>query len=156
TVVDLSKSSFNLYNAHIYLLDADGKNLVLASTSGKTGKAMKVMGVTKLPLQRDPSIAARCGRRREGVIVNDVYKSADFIPNPLLPEVRSEMAVPMLIGHTLIGVLNLQSKEIDHFTPNVLLVMQALADEIAVAVRNVYLFEEQIKIAEQLRSADKL
>jgi signal transduction histidine kinase len=156
TVVDLSKSSFNLYNAHLYLLDAQGSHLVLAATSGETGKAIKALGITRLSLTRDPSIAARCGRQREGVIVNDVYQSADFIPNPLLPEVRSEMAVPMVLGDSLIGVLNLQSKEINRFTPNVLLVMRALADEIAVAVRNVHLFEEQLRVTEELRTLDKL
>jgi signal transduction histidine kinase len=156
TVVDLSKSSFDFYFAHIYIVDPAGQYLVLTSTSGEIGKTMKEIGITRLTLDRDPSLAAQCARQRTGIIVNDVSKNLDFIPNPLLPEVRSEMAVPMLLGDTLIGVFHLQSKHINHFTDNVLLVMRALADEIAVAVQNVRYFDEQRKVTERLLEVDKL
>jgi len=53
-------------------------------------------------------------------------------------------------------VFHLQSKHINHFTDNVLLVMRALADEIAVAVQNVRYFDEQRKVTERLLEVDKL
>src|SRR5258708_9786713 len=61
TVVDLSKSSFNLYNAHLYLLDLQGEYLTLTATSGEPGQAMKALVFTRLFLVRDPSIPAHCG-----------------------------------------------------------------------------------------------
>src|SRR5262249_15249535 len=40
-VTDLTKHSFDLYHAHIYLLDEAGENLVLAAGAGETGRIMK-------------------------------------------------------------------------------------------------------------------
>jgi GAF domain-containing protein len=59
---------------------------------------------------------ARAARTRQGVISNDVTQEPDFLPNPLLPETKSEMALPMIVGSNLIGVLDVQSDQIGRFT----------------------------------------
>ena len=47
---------------------------------------------------------ARAARERQGIVANNVRAEPDFLPNPLLPETRSEMAVPIIAGD--LGSLN--------------------------------------------------
>ena len=109
-VVDLSKERFNLYHSHIYLLDESGENLVLASGAGEPGRQM-VAEKRSIPLDSEQSLVARAARERQGVTVNDVTQSPDFLPNPLLPDTRSELAVPMIVGGNVIGVFDVQSDQ---------------------------------------------
>jgi len=108
TVVDLTKERLNLYHSQIYLLDEEGKQLVLAAGAGELGPIMA--GKHSIPLKREHSLVARVAREREVVIVNDVRQSPDFLPNPLLPNTRSELAVPMIAGGEVIGVFDVQDE----------------------------------------------
>ncbi|HLY28879.1 MAG TPA: GAF domain-containing protein, partial [Aggregatilineales bacterium] len=154
-VSDLVKSSFDLYHAHIYVLDESGENLTLAAGAGEPGRIMKEQGRT-IALSNKGSLVARAGRTRQGVIANDVAQVADFLPNPLLPDTQAEMAVPMVVGDTLIGVLDVQANAVGHFGESDIQVLTALGSQIAVAVQNASRYEEQLKTAEQLRTVDRL
>ncbi len=134
-VVDLSKQSFGLYHAHIYLMNAAEDTLVLASGAGEVGRKM-VAEKRAIPLDREQSLVARAARTQEGVVVNDVAASPDFLPNPLLPNTRSEMAVPMLVANKVIGVLDVQSDEVNHFTDVDVSIQTTLASQVAVALQN--------------------
>jgi putative methionine-R-sulfoxide reductase with GAF domain/HAMP domain-containing protein len=140
-VVTLTKERFDLYHSHIYLLDSAGENLVLASGAGEPGRLMKAKGFS-IPLNREQSLVARAAREQKGVIVNDVTQTPDFMPNPLLPETRSELAVPMLISGKLIGVFDIQSDQIDRFTDSDINIQTTLAAQVAASVQNARLFEQ--------------
>jgi len=58
----------------------------------------------------------------------------------LLPDTQSELAIPMVIGDTLIGVLDVQSEQVDRFTDEDVQVKTSLASQIAVAVQNARAF----------------
>jgi GAF domain-containing protein len=134
-VVDLSKQSFNLYHAHIYLLNESGDTLELASGAGAVGRKMVAEG-RAIPLDSEQSLAARAARIREGVVVNDVQTDPDFLPNSLLPKTRAEMAVPMLVGGEVIGVLDVQSEQVNRFTDIDINIQTTLASQIAVTLKN--------------------
>jgi PAS domain S-box-containing protein len=139
--VEKTKSDFNLYHAHIYLLDDRGENLVLAAGAGEPGRVMKERGHS-IPLTREQSLVARAARTRQGVIVNDVSAQADFFANPLLPNTRAEMAIPMVAGETLIGILDVQSEQLNRFDENDVRVKTTLASQIAVAIQNARAYTE--------------
>ena len=155
SVADLTKERFGLYHAHIYLLDDEGHYLMLTAGAGEAGREMKAHG-HRIPINREHSIVARAARTREGFIVNDVTIAPDFLPNPLLPNTRSEMAIPMIVGDTLIGVLDVQSAYINRFTDEDLRVKSTLASQIAIAVRNARAFEYERSTADRLRDVDRL
>ncbi|MCK6577388.1 MAG: GAF domain-containing protein [Anaerolineae bacterium] len=134
-VCDLSKERFEIYHAHIYLLDEAGENLVLAAGAGEPGRVMRARG-HKISAAHPHSIVAGAARIRQAIIVNDVTQSPSFLPNPLLPETRSEMAVPMMIGDQLVGVLDVQSNVFDRFDDQDAQVKSALAAQAAIAVEN--------------------
>lgn len=140
-VVDLTKERFGLYHSHIYLLDESGENLVLASGAGEPGRQMMAKGLS-IPLDREQSLVARAARERKGVIVNDVTQASDFLPNPLLPNTRSELAVPMIIGGKVIGVFDVQSDQVGRFTDSDINIQTTLAAQVATSIQNVRSFEQ--------------
>jgi GAF domain-containing protein/HAMP domain-containing protein len=154
-VSELTKERFGLYHAHVYLLDPEGDNLLLAAGAGRPGERMMAAG-HRIAAANERSLVARAARSRQVVMVNDVTQVPDFLPNPLLPRTRSEMAVPLIAGEAVIGVLDVQSDEPDHFTPEDIEVQMTLASQVAVAVQNARLYTEQVRAADRLREVDRL
>jgi len=140
-VVDLTKERFNLYHSHIYLLDEAGENLVLASGAGEPGRQMVAEG-RSIPLSREQSLVARAAREQAGVTVNDVTQAPDFLPNPLLPNTRSELAVPMIVGGKVLGVFDVQSDVVGRFGDSDINIQTTLAAQVATSIQNVRSFEQ--------------
>lgn len=114
-VADLTKSTPNLYHAHIYLLNEAEDTLVLTAGAGEVGRVMVARQHT-IPLSREQSLVARAARTRQGVTVNNVTQAPDFLPNPLLPNTRAELAVPLIALNRILGVLDVQAAEVNYFT----------------------------------------
>jgi len=146
-VVNLTKDRFNLYHSHIYLLDENGENLVLTAGAGEPGRIM-VAEKRSIPLSREQSLVARAARERKVVTVNDVTQEPGFLPNPLLPDTRSELAVPMIVGGNVIGVFDIQSEQVGRFTDSDINIQTTLAAQLAVSIQNVRSFERSRKEAE--------
>ena len=154
-VADLAKKLFGLYHAHIYLLDGAQGQLRLAAGAGAVGEQMVTQGWS-IPLDRERSLVARAARERQGVIVNDVRATPDFLPNPLLPNTRAEMAVPLLVGDQLLGVFDVQSDLVGRFTSVDVQIHTTLAAQVAVALQNANLYAEQSATVIRLRELDQL
>ncbi|MEQ8675528.1 MAG: GAF domain-containing protein [Aggregatilineales bacterium] len=161
-VADLTRERFDLYHAHIYLLDSDTNQLVLAAGSGEAGRIMKENNHS-IDMANEYSLVALTAQRGSGIIVNDVSADASFLPNPLLPDTKSEMVIPMKLGNRIIGVLDVQGDVINRFTDDDLRIKTTLADQIAVAVQNALLFaeseqqaERERETSERLREVDRL
>jgi signal transduction histidine kinase len=156
-VVDLTKEQFGLYHVHIYLADESWNTLLLAAGAGEIGRQMVSDG-WNIPIDHEQSIVATAARNRESVIANDVIRDRDssFLSNQLLPDTRSEMAVPMIVGQQLLGVFDVQADTADHFTEADANIYTTLAAQVAVALQNARLYREQAATVTQLRELDKL
>ncbi|MFN8528446.1 MAG: GAF domain-containing sensor histidine kinase [Anaerolineae bacterium] len=139
-LVDLTAFSYNLYHVSVYLYNDKTQVLRLEAATGTAGKLMVKRGV-QFPLNRRGLISL-AARDRTAQIINLVRDSQEYMPNPLLPETQSEVALPMMVKQTLIGVLNLQSEQAGRFGSDEVQVFSLLADQIAVAVRNAQLFKD--------------
>lgn len=148
-VSDLTKGLFNFYHAHVYLLDEQETTLELAAGASAAGQKMVAQGHT-ITLDREQSLVARAARTRQGFIVNDVTTAPDFLMNPLLPDTRSELAVPLIVGDRVLGVLDVQSNEVDHFQEEDLRIMTILAAQIAVALDNARANERNTRTLREL------
>jgi GAF domain-containing protein len=93
-------------------------------------------------------LVARAARERKGVTINDVTQAPDFLPNPLLPDTRSELATPMIVGGRVIGVFDVQSDLVDRFTDSDINIQTTLAAQVAISIQNVRLFEQSKTQAE--------
>lgn len=138
-VVEAVKETFDLYHAHVYLLDDAGDNLVLAAGAGEAGRVMKERGHS-ISAAAETSLVARCAREKSAVVVPDTTTDPTFLPNALLPETRSEAAVPLLLGTRVLGVLDVQSEQRNRFDADLVKVLNTMANQIAVAVDNARLF----------------
>jgi signal transduction histidine kinase len=155
-VCNLTRDRLNYYHAHIYLLDEESGMLNLAAGAGEPGRAMLEQGHS-IPLNREDSLVATAARTQEGVIANDVTQADNFLPNPLLPETRSELALPLVVNRETIGVLDIQSEVVGRFTDEDVTVKRILAGQVAVAVSNVRRYQaEQEARAENERRAREL
>lgn len=154
TVVELVKLRFDLYHAHIYLVDEESNSLVLRAGAGDVGQIMVLEG-RSIRFNAD-SLVARAARTRKGFIENDVRKIVDFLPHPLLPDTHAEMAIPLIVGSRLIGVMDLQSDKVGFFGDEAMQVQRTLASQIAVAVQNASMYAVQVEISSKLREVDRL
>jgi signal transduction histidine kinase/uncharacterized coiled-coil protein SlyX len=157
SVVDLTKSRFGLYHAHIYLVDAACQVLLLTAGASEIGRRMVKEG-WNIPINHPTSIVATAARTRGPFIVNDVYrnKHSGFLSNQLLPNTRSEMAVPMIVGDTLLGVFDVQADRPGYFSNDDAHIFITLASQVAVALQNARLYMEQAATVTQLRELDRL
>ncbi len=155
SVVDLTKERFNLYHAHIYLADESWNTLLLASGAGDIGRQMVVTGHA---IQMDfvRSIVARAARERTAIIVNDITTDEGFLTNPLLPDTRAEMAIPIIVGEKVLGVFDVQSEKIGHFSQEDANIYNTLATQVGIALQNARLYKEQSATVAQLRELDRL
>ena len=76
-------------------------------------------------------------------LVNDVAADSHFVRLSSLPETRSELAVPCKFGNRVLGVLDVQSDQKDAFGENDLFILQTLADQVAIAIREAQLYEAE-------------
>lgn len=89
--------------------------------------------------------AAATGRP---VRVSDVSKHSSYID--AIENVRSELAVPLMLQGKCVGVLDIQSRHLDYFTPEQQSILTLLASRLAVAIENARLFERVRAQAETL------
>jgi GAF domain-containing protein/HAMP domain-containing protein len=140
SAVESIASAFGLYYAQIYLLDPSGRTLVLRAGSGEVGTELLRRG-HRLPATAG-SINGLAVADKRPVLVPDTAASPTFRPNPLLPDTRSEMAVPLLIGSRAVGVLDIQSTQPGALSEDNLFVYQALAGQLAISIDNASLFQQ--------------
>lgn len=140
-VVTLTKETFGYYHAHIYLLDDQHETLIMAEGYGQAGAEMK-RRAHSIPLNAARSLVAQAVRESRIITVEDVRQDPHWLPNPLLPNTRSEAAIPVVLGNEVVGALDVQSDRVGGITTDDEVVLQALANQIAIAVRNARLFSE--------------
>ncbi|HNE69093.1 MAG TPA: ATP-binding protein [Anaerolineales bacterium] len=154
-VVDLTKERFGLYHAQVFLADEAWNTLLLAAGSGDIGKQMVMSGNT-IPMEKNELLVSRATRERKALISNDVRREESFQLNPLLPDTRSEMAIPMIAGDKVLGVFNVHSVNLNHFTEEDANIYTTLASQVAVSLQNARLYAEQAATVAQLRELDRL
>jgi sigma-B regulation protein RsbU (phosphoserine phosphatase) len=84
----------------------------------------------------------------EAIRVGDVQKDPRYLA--AAPEVRSELAVPLIVRGRVIGVVDVESRQVDYFTPSQQAILTLVASRIATAVENARLYENAQKQAETL------
>jgi putative methionine-R-sulfoxide reductase with GAF domain len=132
---------FSFYHAGIFLLDDTGEYAVLQAASSSGGKRMLERG-HKLEVARQGLVGAAV-RQNKAQIIMDVSTAPDFYKNPDLPETVSEAAFPLAIQDRIIGVLDIQSTSGNVFSREDMQVIQALGDQIALAIQNTRLLRER-------------
>ena len=125
---------FGFYHVGIFTQDEDEKNVILRASNSAGGQKMVSEHYT-LPADIH-NIVGHAAKTLATRIVRDTETDVEHVENPDLPETRSEIAVPLKIGIRLIGVLDIQSKQVNAFSDDDISVVGALANQLAVAIEN--------------------
>ncbi|MFP4393695.1 MAG: GAF domain-containing protein [Anaerolineales bacterium] len=152
TMVNLISEQFDFYHAGIFLVDESREYAVLEAASSEGGKRMLERG-HRLRVGEEANaqgIVGYVAMHGEPRIALDVGQDAVWFDNPDLPETRSEMGLPLMIRDEVIGVLNVQSKREAAFSDEDISVLQTMADQLALAIRNARLLTESQRALERL------
>ncbi len=140
TTVDIICEEFAFYYAGIFMLDREGEWAVLRAGYSKAGDAMLAQG-HRLEVGGASMIGRAISQRRARITL-DVGEERVHFKNPHLPHTRSEMALPLVFQNTQLGALTVQSQEVNAFSNHDVTALQALADQVAVAINNANLLRE--------------
>ncbi|MCC6616350.1 MAG: GAF domain-containing protein [Anaerolineae bacterium] len=143
----------NLYHAQIFLIDIEGKNAILQASTGEAGKQLLARG-HRLAVG-SISIVGQAAAQKRPTIARDVEASRLHHKQQFLPETRAEMAIPLIFGEQVIGVLDVQSKQKEAFAPEEADVLQIVANQIAVAIQTARLYEESVRRLVQIEQANR-
>jgi GAF domain-containing protein len=128
------------YHVGIFVLDDTGEWAELIAASSEGGQRLRALGHRlRVGQQGIVGYVSGTGQPR---IAPDVSADAMFVADQELPDTRSEMALPLRARGEIIGVLDVQSLEPEAFGEDDIVVLRALADQIAVAINNAGLFEQ--------------
>lgn len=150
-VIQLIKEKFNLYHAHIYLLNENGDTLLLTAGAGTVGQQM-IQENHHIPLSYRQSLVARVARSRHSLLINNVVADPDFLPNPLLPHTQAELAIPLIAGEMVLGVLDVQADKAGFFTRVDVSVQTTLATQLAASIRSARALEQTEQAVAQLNT----
>jgi GAF domain-containing protein/CheY-like chemotaxis protein/anti-sigma regulatory factor (Ser/Thr protein kinase) len=149
--INLICNELGFYHAQVFLVDELQQYALLSFSRGETGRAL-LERRHRLAVGSDTIIGRSTGERRP-VFVNDTIKQDGEVPhgfNPLLPDTRAEMGLPLIIGDDVIGALDLQSLEAGVFLEEDIPTYQLLADQLAIAIYNARLKEQSDRRISQI------
>lgn len=136
----LISNRFGFYHIGIFLLDQRGEYAILRAVNSAEGEKM-LAREHKLRVGAQGIVGTVAGSG-EARIALDVGEDAVYFDNPDLPQTRSEMALPLIAGGEVQGVLDIQSVDANAFSEDDIPTLQILADQIATAVQNARLLRD--------------
>lgn len=105
----------------------------------------------RLPLDSPRGITAAVARSGQALNIPDVTQEARYVPySDAAMTPQSELCVPMKIDKRVVGVLNVESVQLNHFTPADQQLLQILANQTAVALENARLYTQTQRHAREL------
>ena len=158
-VSELIRTKFNIPYVHIFLKQYVPHTLEYRAGSGERAK---IYQESQIAFNLDApqgliTLAARTGRVQ---LVNDGTTDPRPVPNPITgAKSGSELALPLIFAGNTLGVLDLQSEQVNAFSEEEIAVFETLSANVAVAVRNASLYRSEIwrtKNSEKYRETAEL
>jgi anti-anti-sigma regulatory factor/putative methionine-R-sulfoxide reductase with GAF domain len=134
-IVTAIRDAFDYDGVLLWLVDVGKERVVLETVAGEYADI----------LLRGISLAIGEGMTGQAAATGEAQVSGDVAENPHYIQkagetTRSELAVPITSGETVIGVLDMQSDQYDAFDDADVMLMETLADQLAVAIENARLY----------------
>jgi signal transduction histidine kinase len=140
-VTQLIKESFGYYHVEIFLVSADGLRLQFGASSGPVEPQFLILPISEKSLNGASILS------RQPVLANDAEADPRYLRDANLLDTRAELVIPLRIGEQVIGTLDVQSASLNAFSEEDTLVLQSLADQIAIAIENARLYNRSVELA---------
>jgi diguanylate cyclase (GGDEF)-like protein len=132
-IVGHIQKNFRFDHIGIGIFDYIRKDIEIKAEAGSTAKALGM----RIPL--GVGILGRAARSGESALVQT---TGEANIQGVLPDSRAVLCIPITYGETLLGVLNVESRNEDAFSPEDVLIMNTLADLLATALHNSFVFQK--------------
>lgn len=151
-VASLIQSRFGYPYVHLYSVHPGRRRVFYeAGTHGQGFKQREFSYDLDDPLGLVPWVA----RSGMTILSNDVSQEARYRPSEEPPDnTRSELVVPLVFGGDVLGVLDVQSDQLDAFGEEDRFLFEALADHVSIALRNAALYRSEVwrrRVADSMR-----
>jgi PAS domain S-box-containing protein len=153
-VVHLVGDTFGYYRTSILLVNAASDELILRAVSRHFET---LVGHLRLKIGQE-GITGWVAHSGEPLLVNDVSREPRYYFVEESKDTKSELAVPIKLKGEIIGVLDVQSVELDAFNHDDVSILQTLADQLATPIENARLYEaerQQLYRLEELAAASR-
>jgi GAF domain-containing protein len=132
------QNEFGFYCTAVYIIDSTGQWAELKEAVGDAGRLMKER---KHRLNvNGKNLVAQVIRSKSGQIVQDGSQIRQEYP--LFPYTRSLIVVPLVVGDTILGALEMHSSKENEFLPQDLDAYQNMANGISISIENSRLYQE--------------
>ena len=153
-VVDLIQRRFGYSFVHLFTVHPGRRQVMYQAGSGLRGQLLQAEELT-YSLDDPEGIIPWVARHGETVLANDVSCDPRYRPSELPPDnTCAELAVPLIFGGEVLGVLDVQSDRRDAFGDEDRFLLEALADNVGIAIRNANLYHSEQwrrQVADSLR-----
>jgi len=148
-VTELIQSTFHYYHVSIFTREPGESKLKFRSSASDPRNGYHEEQ-NALEVELGQGLIGQAAQSGERIVVEDVSMDGRFRFIPNLPETKSEVVVPLKLEDRILGVMDVQSDQIQAFHPNDLLVLDTLAANIARAVEGAHLYSDLRRRADQL------
>jgi phosphoserine phosphatase RsbU/P len=160
-VLDLDELFARIAQLTKRVIDYRTFGILLLNDSGELEMKLAVQYGEKVEVPRvrlGEGLVGYAALHKEPVLVGDVSRDPRYIN--VVPDVRSELAIPLLLKDRCIGVVDLESPELDAFSKRDVEILSLLASQAAVAIENARLYEEvranEERMENELRFAQRV
>ena len=139
--VHLIRDQFAFYHVQIFLVDKETEIAHLVASTGEIGqRLLERQHSLEIGSQ---SVIGRVTQLGEPIVTHDTDDDVLHAQNELLPNTRSELALPLINNNEIIGALDIQSTRSNVFDLTDIQALQVMAIQLTTAIQNARLFEQQ-------------
>ena len=138
--VNIICSEYHFYYSGIFRVSEDGKWAVLRAGFAAAGRKMMEQNY-RLPVDEKSMIGSSIIGQNAKIALDAAGEESRF-KNPFLPNTRSEMALPLVVNSVALGALTVQSDQLNAFSEDDITSLQAMAEQVAIAINNAQLMHK--------------
>ncbi len=155
TVVQAIRRSFSFYSAAIYLYNRD-TNLVELHAQSSTNRHPSGAPNYPAAYQLHQGMVGWAAATKKTALANDVTQDSRYSPTADQGEIRAKLCIPIVMGIKTIGVLDIQSTQLEAFEPYHVTALETLADQLAIAIENARLYDAIHQRVQELKMLNEI
>ncbi|HSH02081.1 MAG TPA: response regulator [Anaerolineae bacterium] len=155
-IAEMTRVTFDYYAIAVFLVNKEKKEVYLAAANLAEGNNIDW---TKNPIRLQIGAEGFVGHTAatgEVLMIPDVTKDARYHYDDRLPHTRSELCLPLKIQDDVLGVLNIQSNQLNAFNREAVEVLRILSDQLAIAIRNADLYQSARAAKREAEEANQM
>ncbi len=144
-IVSLIHIRFSIPRVNLFTVHTGRRKIFFRASAGQSFTTEELIpGIFSYDLDSSQGLVPWAVQNQQSITINDVSSDSRFSISPASPDsILSQMAIPLVYGDQILGVIDLQSPLINAFRPNEVYILEALADYLSVALRNANLYSSE-------------